>query len=155
MRKKDPEPDKTEQSKEVASSDKREELVWRELLAVARALKNPESGCPWHLMQTPQSLKPFLLEEAGEAGEAIDAGNPEALCDELGDVLLQVILHSLIAAEAGQFDLAGVCAGLEAKLRRRHPHVFGSSAERKVRDLPAIRAKWEAVKALERQGKRP
>ena len=91
-----------------------------------------------------------MLEEAYEAIAAIDSGDPKALASELGDVLLQVVLHSQIASESGEFSMDDVIAGLSAKLQRRHPHVFGDASN----DLPSIHRRWEEIKAGE-GGKRP
>jgi XTP/dITP diphosphohydrolase len=113
-----------------------------ELVAVVNQLRDPEGGCPWDLSQTHSSLIPYVLEEAHEVADAIRHGDDAHLCEELGDLLLQVVLHARIAAETGRFDLAQVARGISAKLIRRHPHVFepenGSPAS------------WEAIKAAER-----
>jgi len=99
-------------------------------LAVVKQLRNPDGGCPWDLEQTHQSLTPFMLEEAYEAVEAMQASSlntPEsttALKDELGDVLLQVLLNSQIAEDEGRFTFQDVCSHLAEKLIVRHPHVF-------------------------------
>lgn len=104
-----------------------------------------EGGCPWDRAQTHVSLRPYMLEEAYEVIAAIDASDSEALADELGDVLLQVLLHSQIAAETGEFTLDDVIDNLARKLIRRHPHVFGDAPS----DLPTIRKNWEKIKAKE------
>ncbi|WP_462418175.1 MazG nucleotide pyrophosphohydrolase domain-containing protein [Kytococcus sp. Marseille-QA3725] len=83
-----------------------------------------EGGCPWHHEQTHGSLARFALDEAEEVVEAIGEDDPEHLCEELGDLLWQVVVHAQIASEAGQFDVEDVVAALEAKVLRRHPHVF-------------------------------
>lgn len=113
-----------------------------ELVAVVDQLRDPEGGCPWDLSQTHSSLIPYVLEEAHEVADAIRHGDDAHLCEELGDLLLQVVLHARIAAEAGRFDLAQVAQGISAKLIRRHPHVF----EPENRSP----ASWEAIKAAER-----
>ncbi len=115
-----------------------------DLLALISRLRG-EGGCPWDRAQTHESLRPYMLEEAYEAIAAIDAREPDALADELGDLLLQVLLHSQIAAEAGEFTIDDVIDNLAAKLIRRHPHVFGDAPN----DLPAIRKNWENIKASE------
>ena len=119
-----------------------------DLVALIAKLRAPD-GCPWDRAQTHASLRPYVLEEAYEVIAAIDAQEPDALADELGDLLLQVLLHSQIAAEAGEFTIDYVIENLAAKLIRRHPHVFGDAPG----DLPAIRKNWEAIKAGE-QGHR-
>ncbi len=96
------------------------------LIRVVAALRAPD-GCPWDREQTHESLKPHLLEETYEALEAIDSGNPAALREELGDLLLQVLMHSQIASERGAFDIEGVIEYLTEKLISRHPHVFGTA----------------------------
>src|SRR5438034_6886864 len=93
---------------------------FEKLVAVQARLRAPE-GCPWDREQTHQSLRANLLEEAYEVLEAIDADDPDAMTEEFGDLLLQVVLHSQIALEAGEFTLAEIIAGLRAKLIRRHP----------------------------------
>ncbi len=117
-----------------------DELVER----VAR-LRDPTEGCPWDRAQDHRSLRPYMLEEAYEAIAAIDSGDSQALCDELGDVLLQVVLHAQIASEAGEFDISHVVCGLREKLVRRHPHVFGDASD----DLEQIRRTWSDIKARE------
>ena len=95
-----------------------------DLVATMAHLRGP-GGCPWDREQTHQSLRPYLLEETYEALEAIDSGAPRQLCQELGDLLLQVVFHAQMAQEAGAFTIDDVIAGLVDKLVRRHPHVFG------------------------------
>ncbi|MCP9821718.1 nucleoside triphosphate pyrophosphohydrolase [Cyanobium sp. L1E-Cus] len=111
-----------------------------ELIAVVARLRDPEGGCPWDLVQTHASLVPYVLEEAHEVADAIRSGDDHHLAEELGDLLLQVVLHAQIASEAGSFDLAQIAAGISAKLVRRHPHVFGGGEP----------ASWEEIKAAEK-----
>jgi tetrapyrrole methylase family protein / MazG family protein len=118
------------------------------LVAVVAQLRHPEQGCPWDLKQTHASLKPYMLEEAYEAIEAIDSGEPESLKEELGDVLLQVVLHAQLAQDVGVFDFSQVCQGIADKLIRRHPHVFGEST---VSDAEGVVNQWEAIKKTEKQ----
>ncbi len=106
-----------------------------------------DGGCPWDRKQTHQSLRPYLIEECYEAVEAMDPPNPEALAEELGDVLLQIYLHSAIAARAGSFELADVIAGVHDKMVRRHPHVFGDVS---VRDTGDVLVNWERIKRDEK-----
>ncbi|MCX5946807.1 MAG: nucleoside triphosphate pyrophosphohydrolase [Cyanobacteria bacterium] len=134
-----------------------------ELVAIVDRLRDPEGGCPWDLEQTHRSLIPYVLEEAHEVADAIRQGDPEDLQDELGDLLLQVVLHARIASEAGQFDLAAIARGISAKLVRRHPHVFAAaeaagSATEIAADIAGVRRHWQAIKAeerAERQGSTP
>jgi tetrapyrrole methylase family protein / MazG family protein len=109
-------------------------------------LRAPD-GCPWDREQTHASLRPHLLEEAYEALHAIDAGDPAALQEELGDLMLQIVLHAQIAIEDGEFGLADVLHGIETKIRRRHPHVFG---DLEVGEVDQVLRNWEALKASER-----
>ncbi len=116
-------------------------------MAAISARLRAEDGCPWDRRQTHASLRPFVLEEAYEAVDAIERGGPADLAEELGDLFLQIILHAQLAAEDGEFDLTDVYRTLGAKIVRRHPHVFGdvevSGAEEVLRN-------WEAIKAAER-----
>ncbi|MBW4529768.1 MAG: nucleoside triphosphate pyrophosphohydrolase [Aphanothece saxicola GSE-SYN-MK-01-06B] len=121
-----------------------------ELVAVVARLRDPQAGCPWDLAQTHSSLIPYVLEEAHEVADAIRQGDDGHLAEELGDLLLQVVLHARIASEAGHFDLAAVASAITEKLVRRHPHVFDPAAER-AGDPEAVRRSWEAIKAAERQ----
>jgi len=120
--------------------------AYQRLLEVIARLRGPE-GCPWDREQTHQSLRPYLLEEAHEALEAIDRQQWQELCQELGDVLLQVVLHAAIAAEAGHFAMEDVCQGLIDKLVFRHPHVFGQA---EAADAEAVVVRWEELKRQER-----
>lgn len=118
---------------------------------VVACLRHPTDGCPWDLKQTHQSLKRYMLEEAYEAVEAIDesahTNNLAAVRDELGDVLLQVMLHSQLAQEAGQFDFEQVCEAISEKLIRRHPHVFASV---EAQDAETVVMNWDAIKQAEK-----
>jgi XTP/dITP diphosphohydrolase len=115
-------------------------------------------GCPWDLEQTHHSLIPYVLEEAHEVADAIRHGDDAHLQEELGDLLLQVLLHAQIASEAGRFDLAAIARGLRHKLVRRHPHVFAAAAEAnrgQAGDSAAVRRSWEAIKAEEELEQEP
>lgn len=109
-------------------------------------LRAPD-GCPWDREQTHQTLRRHLLEEAYEVLQAIDADDAQALCEELGDLLLQVVLHSQIAVEAGEFSMAQIIARIDNKIKRRHPHVFGDVHVAGVQD---VLSNWEAIKQDER-----
>jgi tetrapyrrole methylase family protein/MazG family protein len=117
-----------------------------ELVKLMRRLRNP-GGCPWDAEQTHQSLTRYLLEECYEVIEAIDAGNPELLKEELGDLLLQPIFHSAIAEEKGDFTMDDVIAAISDKLIRRHPHVFG---EQIIKTSAEQIVNWEAIKKEEK-----
>ena len=119
----------------------------RELLATMHALRAP-GGCPWDAEQTQESLAPYILEEACETIEAIETGAPELIADELGDLLLQIVFQAEIANERGQFDFADVAAGINAKLVRRHPHVFAGSTLAVTGD--DLGRQWERIKRAEK-----
>jgi tetrapyrrole methylase family protein/MazG family protein len=114
--------------------------------AISDRLRAPD-GCPWDREQTHESLRKHLLEEAYEVYDALEAGATPALAGELGDLLLQVVLHAQLAAEAGVFDLADVQDAIGSKLVRRHPHVFGEAEARTASD---VNRQWERIKAQER-----
>jgi tetrapyrrole methylase family protein / MazG family protein len=119
-----------------------------ELMAALRA----QNGCPWDRKQTHESLKPYLLEEAYEVIETIDQCDKQKLREELGDVLLQVLFHSQIAAEAGSFTVEDVIETLATKLIRRHPHVFGTGDPTgQVSNSEQVLAQWEDIKRAERK----
>ena len=120
-----------------------------ELIAIMAQLRSPQ-GCPWDKHQTHQTLKKYLREETREAIEAIQENDPGHLCEELGDVLLQVVFHAQIARENGEFDIDDVIRGLVRKLKRRHPHVFGKV---KVKDAREVIKNWNAIKARERKNR--
>ncbi|MDQ3128883.1 MAG: MazG family protein, partial [Chloroflexota bacterium] len=115
---------------------------------ISARLRLPD-GCPWDREQTHESLRNHLLEEAYEVYDALGAGATPALAEELGDLLLQVILHAQLAAEAGIFDLTDVHAAIASKIVRRHPHVFGDAEARTASD---VNRQWERIKADERAG---
>jgi MazG family protein len=120
---------------------------FNELVAIMARLRSPE-GCPWDREQTLASLRPYLLEESYEALEALDNGDTAALCEELGDLLLEVVFLSRIAEESGSFSVADAIDAIVKKLVHRHPHVFGSDA--KLSTPQEVRGKWEEMKASER-----
>ena len=113
---------------------------------VVAHLRAPE-GCPWDRDQTHQTLRPYLLEEAYEVLEALDADDPVAMREELGDLLLQIVLHAQIASEYGEFTMADILQRIHAKLVHRHPHVFGDLV---VKDKEKVVENWERIKAAER-----
>ena len=117
-----------------------------ELISVVAKLRAPD-GCPWDREQTHYSLRPNMLEEAYEAVDAIDENNMSHLREELGDVLLQVLLHSQIASEHGDFNIDDVAKELKDKLIHRHPHVFGNA---KVKDASEVKKNWDLLKAEEK-----
>lgn len=118
----------------------------KKLVEIVGILRSPE-GCPWDREQNHMTLRENLLEETYEALEAIEADDPKMLREELGDVLLQVVLHAQIAEEAGQFDIEDVAKVISDKLIRRHPHVF---SDVKVKDSNEVIENWEAIKKKEK-----
>ena len=124
------------------------------LLAVMARLRDPVHGCPWDLKQTFRTILPYTLEEAYEVAEAIERDDLHALCDELGDLLLQVVFHARMAQEQGAFAFPDVVRAICDKMVRRHPHVF---ADMDLKDEHAVRAHWEREKAAERgrKGREP
>ncbi len=118
------------------------------LVDIIARLRAPD-GCPWDKKQTHASLRKNLLEECYEVLEALDEGNADKLCDELGDLLMQVVLHTQLATEAGEFELGDVVNSITTKLIHRHPHIFGS---KKVKDAEEVALNWEVLKQEERGG---
>jgi XTP/dITP diphosphohydrolase len=123
----------------------------QDLIDVVSRLRDPDGGCPWDLEQTHASLVPYVLEEAHEVADAIRHGDDAHLKEELGDLLLQVVLHAQIAQENNRFALSDVAEGISEKLIRRHPHVFSDAV---ASDSAAVKETWEAIKATER-GEQP
>jgi len=124
--------------------------AFQALADVVARLRAPD-GCPWDRDQTHESLTPYVVEEAHEVVEAIQSGRPEALRDELGDLLLQVVLHAQVSCDDGRFSVADVCEHLAAKLVRRHPHVFGQA--RPASSAAEVRDRGEEYKEAERQSR--
>ena len=120
------------------------------LLDVMARLRDPESGCPWDVEQTFETIAPYTIEEAYEVADAIASGDMDQLEDELGDLLFQVVFYAQMSREAGGFDFQDVAGRIAAKMRDRHPHVFGTAEER-TSDGQTIA--WEAQKAEEREAK--
>ena len=118
-----------------------------DLLAIMTRLRDPERGCPWDRAQDFASIAPYTIEEAYEVADAIERGDIDALKDELGDLLLQVVFHARMAEEAGHFAFDDVAAAIVDKMVRRHPHVFGDVA---INSVAAQNDAWEAHKAAER-----
>ncbi len=118
------------------------------LVGIIAKLRAPD-GCPWDRKQTHTSLRVNLLEECYEVLEALDERDSAKLCEELGDLLMQVVLHTQIATEAGEFELGNVISSINTKLIHRHPHIFGSL---KVKDAEEVTANWESLKQEERGG---
>ena len=119
----------------------------QKLLEVMEQLRDPLTGCPWDVEQDFASIAPYTIEEAYEVADAIDRGDLHDLRDELGDLLLQVVFHARMAEEAGEFDFEDVAGAIADKMRRRHPHVFGSQAQK---ETGKVAGSWEAIKEQER-----
>ncbi|MCM0589504.1 MAG: nucleoside triphosphate pyrophosphohydrolase [Gloeotrichia echinulata GP01] len=119
----------------------------QELIDIVAKLRSPDGGCPWDLAQTAQTLTPYVIEEAYEVVDAIKSGDKKAIAEELGDLLLQVVLQAQIAGESGDFSLQEVAEGISQKLIRRHPHVFGDVS---VASVDEVRQNWEQIKAAEK-----
>lgn len=117
-----------------------------EIVRIMARLRGPE-GCPWDKEQTPESLKPFLVEETYEVLEAIDEASPPKVREELGDLLFQIVFHSRIAEERGEFDIEEVLENISSKMIRRHPHVFG---EKSLKTSGEVLADWELIKKKEK-----
>jgi tetrapyrrole methylase family protein/MazG family protein len=119
------------------------------LVEIMAILRGP-TGCPWDREQTPDTLKPYLIEETYEVLEALEARDQHAFKEELGDLLLQIVFHSQLMAEAGVFSIDDVAQTIADKLVRRHPHVFGDV---KVKDADEVVQNWAKIKAKEKAGK--
>ncbi|MGL5035523.1 MAG: nucleoside triphosphate pyrophosphohydrolase [Microcystaceae cyanobacterium] len=117
------------------------------LIHVVAKLRSPDGGCPWDLAQTQATLTPYIIEEAYEAVHAIKSGDQDAIAEELGDLLLQVVLQAQVAQDQGLFSLEEVAQGIATKLIRRHPHVF---SDLEVDSIENVRENWEKIKAEEK-----
>ena len=141
-------------SRKVINKNRESKKTMEDLLSIMATLRSPW-GCPWDRKQTRQTLKPYLIEEAYEALEAIESGTPEAVKEELGDILLQIIFQSRIAEERGEFSFGNVVHTLAEKLVRRHPHVFPAgeddSAAIHVKNAKDVTEVWRKIK--ENEGK--
>ncbi len=122
---------------------------WFERLVALQARLRAPNGCPWDREQTHATLRTYLIEEAYEVLDAMNGGDDVKFAEEMGDLLLQVVFHSQIAAEQGRFTAADVIREVHEKMVRRHPHVFG---EKRARDAAEVLRNWEQIKAQERQG---
>ncbi|MDI7863233.1 nucleoside triphosphate pyrophosphohydrolase [Rhizobiaceae bacterium n13] len=118
------------------------------LIEIMAALRDPETGCPWDIVQTFETIKPYTIEEAYEVADAIERKDLHDLCDELGDLLLQVVFHARMAEEAGAFSFGDVVQAVTAKMIRRHPHVFAVSG---ASTPEAVKAQWDDIKRQEKQ----
>lgn len=119
------------------------------LLEIMAALRDPDTGCPWDVEQTFETIAPYTVEEAYEVADAIADGDLDGLRDELGDLLLNIVFHAQMAKERDLFDFEDVAGAISEKMTRRHPHVFGTAEERAA---GPVDGSWEAIKAGEREG---
>jgi len=117
------------------------------LIQVVAQLREPEGGCPWDLEQTSETLIPYIIEEAYEVVDAIKRGNQKEIAEELGDLLLQVVLQAQIASEKQHFSLTEIAQGITEKMIRRHPHVFGNL---EIKNVEEVHQNWEKIKAKEK-----
>lgn len=117
------------------------------LIEIMAALRHPETGCPWDIVQDFRSIAPYTVEEAFEVADAIERGDFEDLREELGDLLLQVVYHARMAEEDGRFDFGGVVEAVTTKMIRRHPHVFGDA---EARTAGMAKGTWNRIKAEEK-----
>ena len=124
--------------------------AFRDFVSVIQALRTPGTGCPWDLEQDHRTLRPYLIEEAYELLDAIDRSADGPFREELGDLLLQIVLHAQVADDRGAFSITEVVRGIADKMVRRHPHVFGSV---RVSGPDEVVRNWEQIKAAERQAK--
>lgn len=118
------------------------------LIEIMAALRNSETGCPWDIVQTFETIKPYTIEEAYEVSDAIERGDMDDLCEELGDLLLQVVFHARMAEEAGEFAFGDVVEAITRKMIRRHPHVFAVSD---ASTPDAVKVQWDVIKAEEKR----
>lgn len=130
---------------------RKEHFDFHDLLEIMAILRDPKGGCPWDVAQTHESIRRNFIEEAYEVAEAIDQKSAPHLCEELGDVLLQVVFHAQMEQEAGRFDIGDVCTGICRKLIDRHPHIFGDGE--KLTDAAQTLDLWEEVKRKEKHHK--
>ncbi len=138
--------------------------LFAEAVGIMARLRGPD-GCPWDREQTPETIRKYTLEEAYEVLDAIERKHAADLCEELGDLLLQVLFYAQMASEAGEFSIADVIAGLNRKLIRRHPHVFGEAAAKEAGNQAVLSSadagiassqvlvNWNAIKEMERKSK--
>ena len=138
-------------TQQVLALAAKEQYTMQDLLEIVALLRNPEGGCPWDKVQTHESIRRNFIEETYEVADAIDLGDRHLLCEELGDVLLQVALHTRMEEETGAFTFADVCTEICRKLIYRHPHVFGNTQA----DTPqAVLQNWEQLKRAEKHRER-
>jgi len=131
----------------MSNSESQSLIALEQLIEVVAKLRDPDGGCPWDLAQTPETLIPHIIEEAYEVADAIRRGEKDAIAEELGDLLLQVVIQAQIASETNQFTLTEIANGIKEKLIRRHPHVFGDV---EINSINEVKENWEKIKAAEK-----
>ena len=132
----------------MSSSEK--SYNFQEFRKIISKLRDPKDGCPWDLEQDHKSIRQYFIEETYEAIDAINSEDDKELCSELGDVLLQVMLHAQIAEDRDAFKIEDVIQGISEKMIRRHPHVFG---DRRVENSDEVKKNWEEIKQSEKKDK--
>ena len=138
-------------NEKISEFAKKENYSIGDLIELVKILRSPE-GCPWDREQTHRSIRRDLLEEAYEVADAIDRGSSESLCEELGDLLLQVVFHAQIASESSEFDFSDAVDGVCKKMILRHPHVFGDVSADSTEE---VLKNWDAIKRKEKNLKSP
>lgn len=138
-------------SKKDIPLNKKTKYTFQDFADIIRILRSPE-GCPWDREQTFETMKKYLHDEAEEVYEAVDRKDYENLCEELGDVLLEILLYSQIAADQNLFTIEDVIDGISRKMIRRHPHVFGDAV---IRTSEETKALWKEIKEQEKAEKKP
>lgn len=129
--------------------------AFADLCKTIAALRHPETGCPWDIKQSHETLQPYMLEEAYEAVQVMKADGKQELCDELGDVLLQVVLNAQVASDDGRFDIVDVVKNIDQKMIRRHPHVFKDDESNKI-SIDQLHSQWQKIKDEEKSsGQKP
>ena len=135
----------------ISADTSRTDAALRRIIDIMRQLRDPDTGCPWDVKQTFETIAPFTIEEAYEVADAIQRGELDDIRDELGDLLLQVVFQARIAEEAGHFDLADIAISISEKMVDRHPHIFAEDTDQST--AGGQKQKWEEIKAAERAAK--
>ena len=138
-------------SKKDIPLNKETKYTFQDFADIIRILRSPE-GCPWDREQTFETMKQYLMSESEEVCLAVDRNDSENLCEELGDVLMEILLYSQIAADQNLFTIEDVIDGISRKMIRRHPHVFGDTVIRTSKETEAL---WKEIKEQEKAEKKP
>ena len=129
--------------------------AFKEFCKTISQLRDPKDGCPWDLEQDHLSLRQYMIEEAYEVVEAMSSGEPSEICDELGDVLLQIVLNSQIAMDQNDFSILNVIESINNKMKRRHPHIFATNKDEFSTDMNSLYKQWDNIKKEENKLKDP